>query len=78
MDSKPFTFEKNDGFVTVMLSRPDSGNRLLTEDIRALGRTIRELGEQADVKTVVIRAQGDAFCLGRQPAVGVQAPPEAG
>lgn len=77
MDSKAFTFAKNDGFVTVMLSRPDSGNRLLTEDIRALGRTIRELGQQADVKTVVIRAQGDAFCLGRQPAVGAQAPKSA-
>lgn len=53
---------------TVTLSRPEAGNRLLASEVRALGRAIRALGGRDDVNVVVVRALGDHFCLGRQPA----------
>ena len=53
---------------TVTFNRPDAGNRLLAHEVRELGRTIRALGSRDDVKVVVVRARGDDFCLGRQPA----------
>ena len=52
---------------TVRLARPESGNLLLTEDIAALGGEVKALGSLPGIKVVVIRAEGDAFCLGRKP-----------
>jgi enoyl-CoA hydratase len=69
MESAAF-FVKRDsaGFTaTITLSRPSLGNRLMTEDVSALGRAIREAGADGSVKTVLIRAQGEHFCLGRDP-----------
>ena len=77
MESKAFTVEDHDSIGTVTLDRAATGNRLLTEDIRVLGRAIRELGERPHVKVVAVRAKGEAFCLGRQPASGTQAPKSA-
>lgn len=51
----------------VTLSRPEDGNQLLVEEVRALGRTIRDLGNREEVKVIVVRAEGDNFCLGRKP-----------
>jgi enoyl-CoA hydratase len=64
-DLKPAEFT-----ATLTLSRPDHGNKLLADEIRILGRTIRELGSGKDVKVVVVRAQGEAFCLGRDAGPG--------
>jgi enoyl-CoA hydratase len=69
MESAPF-FVKHDqaGFTaTITLSRPGQGNRLMTEDVSALGRAIRESGADSSVKAIIIRAQGEHFCLGRDP-----------
>lgn len=52
--------------VNVTLNRPEDGNQLLIEEIRALGQTLRDLGNREDVKIVVVRAEGDNFCLGRK------------
>jgi hypothetical protein len=45
MDSEPFTTELDPArhVATVWLARPTHGNRLTTNEIAALGRTIREL-----------------------------------
>ena len=59
---------------TVTFNRPDTGNRLLAHEVRELGRTILALGSRDDVKVVVVRARGDDFCLGRQPAPPRPAP----
>lgn len=59
---------------TVTLARPETGNKLSAEEVRALGRTIRSLGSREDVKVVVIRALGNDFCLGRAPAPAGAAP----
>lgn len=70
MNSAVFKTTEDRGISTVRLSRPDAGNRLLTAEIRDLGSLIRRLGEQPNTKMVVIRADGAAFCLGRQPDPG--------
>jgi enoyl-CoA hydratase len=63
--------------VTIRLARPDQGNRLLTNEIRALGRAICEAGSAPDIKAVLVRASGQAFCLGRQPDTSAKAPSTA-
>jgi len=52
---------------TLLINRPDKGNRLMTEEVRALGQNIRALGTRADIKIVVLRGAGENFCLGRDP-----------
>jgi enoyl-CoA hydratase/carnithine racemase len=69
MEDAPF-FVKHDAAsftATITLSRPERGNRFMTEDVSALGRAIRESGADSSVKAVIIRAQGEHFCLGRDP-----------
>jgi enoyl-CoA hydratase/carnithine racemase len=77
MATDAFTISQNQSTGVVELARPDAGNRLLTEEIRALGRSIREVGSRSDVKVVVLRANGEAFCVGRKPADKAQAPKSA-
>ncbi len=79
MDSPAFGVEENSAAHTaiVRFGRPAEGNRLLTHEIRELGRSIRELGSKDGVKLVILRADGDAFCLGRQPDAGTKAPSTA-
>lgn len=72
--SEPFT-QKIDaarGVATIELCRPDNGNRMTAPEVEALGRAIRAAGARKDVKVVVARAQGEAFCLGRVPGTGPQ------
>jgi len=70
--SEAFTTTLADGVATIHLGRPDDGNKLSAEEIRAIGTTIRTLGCQEGTKLVVVRGGGEAFCLGR--AVGPAAP----
>jgi enoyl-CoA hydratase/carnithine racemase len=62
---------------TVRLNRPEEGNKLLAEEVRALGRAIRAAGTDQGVKLVVIRADGAAFCLGRSPGPAAAGAPTA-
>lgn len=77
MDGAAFEVSRNGAAATVRLSRPEQGNRLLTHEIRELGRAVREAGTAPDVKVVILRADGDAFCLGRKPDSGASAPSTA-
>ena len=69
MADMPFTLsvDAGKGLATIELGRPETGNRLTAEEVAALGRAIREAGGRKDVRAVVTRARGDAFCLGRAP-----------
>lgn len=60
------------GVATFELCRPDNGNRMTAPEVQALGEAIRAAGARKDIKAVVARAQGDAFCLGRVPGTGPQ------
>ena len=60
------------GVATIELTNPGNGNRLTAPEVAELGRTIRTTGGRKDVKVLVVRAQGDAFCMGRVPGTGPQ------
>lgn len=72
--AEPFTqaIDAARGVATIELCKPDNGNRLTAPEVEALGRAIRAAGGRKDVKVVVARAQGEAFCLGRIPGSGPQ------
>lgn len=74
MSQMPFTVtvDAAKGVATIEFARPDNGNRLTAPEVAELGRTIRATGGRRDVKVAVLRAQGDAFCLGRIPGDGPQ------
>jgi enoyl-CoA hydratase len=77
MDSNAFTIAREGAVATVTLAKPDSGNRLAIDEVRALGRAIRTLGEESRIKAVAVRARGEAFCLGRLPPSGANPPKTA-
>jgi enoyl-CoA hydratase len=65
--SDVFVVEVKPPVATVLLNRPDKGNRLMTPEVRELGQQIRALGNRPDIKVVVLRGAGENFCLGRDP-----------
>lgn len=67
--------ESGGAIATITLNRAESGNLLTTDEIRALGRRIREVGSREEVKLVVVRAEGENFCMGRKPAPPGNRPP---
>jgi len=77
MNNEPFTLSSSGAVATVTLSKPDSGNRLMSEELITLGAAIKSAGQKADIKAVVVRARGDSFCLGRTPAPADKAPKTA-
>ena len=72
MADMPFTttVDAAKGVATIELTKPADGNRLTAPEVQALGQAIRTTGGRRDVKVLVVRAQGDAFCLGRVPGSG--------
>lgn len=69
----------NDGphIAIVTLTRPQAGNRLTAEDLPALGQAILSAGSQPDVKVVLVKAQGEQFCMGRDPGPAAPSPKSA-
>lgn len=72
MSDTPFhlSLDAAKSIANIELGRPATGNKLTAPEVADLGRTIREAGNRKDVKVVVVRAKGDAFCLGRAPGNG--------
>ena len=60
----PFTTEVHpDGVAEVVLNQPPV-NALNADGWHALAQTIHSLGQQSDVRVIVIRAEGRGFCAG--------------
>ena len=53
-----------DGLATVTLNRPDVRNAFNEEVIAELTQAFTQLGQQADVRCIVLAANGPAFCAG--------------
>ncbi len=62
---------------TLQFTRGTNGNRVSAEEIPLIGRAIAELGRSKDFKVVLIRAEGENFCLGRMPDPPGKAPTTA-
>ena len=59
-----FRFEKADGVATVTLDRPEKLNPLTFESYADLRDLLGELPHHQDVRVLVIRGEGKAFCAG--------------
>ena len=79
MQTDAFRIEENAGrhFATLRLARGTNGNRLLASEIPLVGKAIRSLGARKEFKLVLVRGDGDDFCLGRQPDPSGTAPSTA-
>jgi enoyl-CoA hydratase/carnithine racemase len=53
-----------DGIATVTLNRPDKRNAMNAALLAGLRRTFDELDDRRDVRVVVVRGAGPAFCAG--------------
>jgi enoyl-CoA hydratase/carnithine racemase len=62
---------------TLRFIRPDDGNRLSLRDIAALAQTIRELAARREVNLIILRGDGEDFCLGRAAGPTGEAPKTA-
>ena len=61
---KHFRFSLDDGVATVTLDRPDKLNALTFEAYADLRDLLAELPQRGDVRVLVIRGSGRAFCSG--------------
>jgi enoyl-CoA hydratase/carnithine racemase len=59
-----FRFEKADGVATVTFNRPEKLNPLTFESYADLRDLLGELPHHQDVRVLVIRGEGQAFCAG--------------
>jgi enoyl-CoA hydratase len=69
MQTDAFRIEEDSArhVATLRLRRGDRGNRILASELPLLGGAVRDLGRNKTFKAIVIRADGENFCLGRQP-----------
>lgn len=56
--------EHSDGIATLTLDRPDAANALTIEMRDDLVGAVRDCRDDDDVRAVLLRAEGDAFCSG--------------
>lgn len=79
MTDQPFTsaIDAARHQAVVELNRPDRGNVLTAAEVRELGVAIRQVAGRPEVKAVVVRSRGEAFCLGRAPVPAGPVPPTA-
>jgi enoyl-CoA hydratase/carnithine racemase len=64
MSYQHLKFDVADGVGTVTFARPDKLNALTYDTYRELETLTRELPRTADVRAVVLRGEGKAFCAG--------------
>lgn len=63
-DNQPLRIEHQDGVATLTLNRPDHYNALSTEMLDALRDALNALGQDLDLRCVVLAGAGKAFCAG--------------
>jgi enoyl-CoA hydratase/carnithine racemase len=56
--------DKAGGVLTLTLNRPEKKNALSAEMYAALGRAIDDVAQDADVRCIVLQANGDSFTAG--------------
>jgi enoyl-CoA hydratase/carnithine racemase len=69
METDAFRIEEDTArhIATLRLSRGEKGNRLLAAELPLVAKAICQLAAKKAFKVVLVRADGENFCLGRQP-----------
>ncbi|HEY5340488.1 MAG TPA: enoyl-CoA hydratase-related protein [Candidatus Aquilonibacter sp.] len=60
--------DERDGVLTVTLDRPDHGNEITASMFATLAETLHAQAENPTASVLVLRANGNAFCTGRERA----------
>lgn len=68
MSDDALIFSRDGAVARVVLNRPDAGNMLTIDMVRELTGRIAEAGRDPSVKAIVVTANGDDFCRGRDLA----------
>ena len=68
--SDPFIIDAAGPVARITLNRPQEGNILTLDAVRALTKTITELGMPADRRAILLSGAGSDFCLGRDTQGG--------
>lgn len=68
--SDPFIVDTAGPVARITLDRPPEGNALTLDAVRALSRTVIELGAHADRRAILLAGAGPDFCLGRDTKGG--------
>ncbi|WMJ72914.1 enoyl-CoA hydratase-related protein [Cytophagaceae bacterium ABcell3] len=61
---QPVIYEKVDRLAYLTLNRPEKRNALNHETIKVLKDILRQVNEDKDIKVVILKGSGDAFCAG--------------
>src|SRR5262249_30723860 len=79
METDAFRIEEDRArrVATLKFTRSANGNRVSAEEIPLIRRAIAELGRRKEFKVVLVRAEGENFCLGRSPDPPSKAPTTA-
>ena len=64
MNESRVTLSINNHIATVSLNRPEKYNGLDLETLQALVRTAKVVKKNRDVRVVILRGEGKAFCAG--------------
>lgn len=68
--SDPFIIDAAGSVARITLNRPLEANTLTLDAVRALCKTVIELGAQADRRAILLAGAGPDFCLGRDTKGG--------
>ena len=68
--SDPFIIDAAGSVARITLNRPLEANVLTLDAVRALSRTVTELGAHADRRAILLAGAGSDFCLGRDTKGG--------
>ncbi len=64
MEYSNIKLEKENGVATIRLNRPDALNALSPELLEELSNAVAGVGDDEDIKVLVLRGEGRAFCSG--------------
>jgi enoyl-CoA hydratase/carnithine racemase len=67
MTTKPLALEKKGAIAYLRLSRPDRGNAISREVLDELTAAATAIGDDEDVRVVILTGEGDVFCTGWDP-----------
>ena len=73
-DFESLKVDRREGVATIWLNRPERRNAMNPEMARELIRVLEALGEDGDVRALVLRGSGGHFCSGGDLTPGGEPP----
>jgi enoyl-CoA hydratase/carnithine racemase len=68
MSDQDMIFSREGQVAQIILDRPDNGNMLTIDMVGRLTAHITDSGRDPEVKAILVAANGNDFCLGRDPS----------